>query len=215
MNVIKKVLLAIGFVGAMGAATGASAVTITSTYDPANVTLSTARGGTESITFSQSISNFLNGFVAGFDTLNSAMLSIFLKDDATGDNETYKFTLGSSSTQTANGNGLNDIDGYSVWTGPNWWNWTSVPDAPGSVTEMVSFNSKALTDLRADGAINITIQALSGDFIFEKSVLTADVTRGSILPPAAVPEPTTVALFGLGLLGFSASRRKSAKNKNV
>lgn len=30
-----------------------------------------------------------------------------------------------------------------------------------------------------------------------------------------VPEPGTVALVGLGLLGFAASRRKSAKSKNV
>jgi hypothetical protein len=32
---------------------------------------------------------------------------------------------------------------------------------------------------------------------------------------ASVPEPATVALFGLGLLGFAASRSNSAKTKNA
>jgi hypothetical protein len=203
-------LLAIGFVGAFVAVTSASAETITNTYDPANVTLSSK--GADSITFMQSISNFLNGFVVGVDTLNTATLSFFLKDDATNDNETYKFILGSSSTQTATGNGLNDIPGYI-----DGWNWTYVPAAPGSLTEMISFNTKALNDLRADGAINITVQALSGDFIFDKAVLSADVTRGSVGggSGAAVPEPGTVAMFGLGMLSMVASRRKSAKSQKA
>lgn len=33
------------------------------------------------------------------------------------------------------------------------------------------------------------------------------------LPPAEIPEPTTVALLGLGLLGFAAARRKAGKSR--
>ena len=35
------------------------------------------------------------------------------------------------------------------------------------------------------------------------------------VPPTSIPEPSTVALLSLGLLGFAVSRRKFAKSNNV
>jgi hypothetical protein len=61
-----------------------------------------------------------------------------------------------------------------------------------------------------------TSGAPNGTDYFQLKIATGEVLLiTSLIPEAAVPEPTTVTLFGLGLLGFAASRRKSAKSKNA
>lgn len=61
----------------------------------------------------------------------------------------------------------------------------------------------------ADGKANFMIETSSGDgWVLDYSKLT--VTTAD----AAVPEPSSIALLGLGLLGFTAARRKSFGKKN-
>jgi hypothetical protein len=65
-----------------------------------------------------------------------------------------------------------------------------------------------LLELNALGTLTVGITSLWGDFVVGDSSLVAN---GYSNTPAQVPEPGTIALLGLGLLGVGFGRRKLAK----
>ena len=65
------------------------------------------------------------------------------------------------------------------------------------------------------GYVNFTNMVFNEIRFTEAFTQSGYLTFDNVASVNAVPEPTTVALLGLGLIGVIASRRKSAKNKNA
>lgn len=155
---------------------------------------------TAPFTFVHDITDGLGAYVAGIDTITSALLSIHLVDFVDKDRETFSFVIGS-------GSGFQILEGANLNNGSR-----------GAVYE-ISLGS-ALADLMTDGKLEVTLRAATGSYEFVDSTLVAQILRGDhasrppqdVIPtaiPLAVPEPSVFVLGGISLLGFAAVRRRN------
>lgn len=150
-------------------------------------------GAGGSTTFTHSI---VPEFTPGVDLVTSFDLAIDLYDDSW-------FGLPELNPEAASIKLAGTFTGStssSIWT-----LFTYLPDyvTTGSVA------ASALAQLNEFGQLTVTVSSLFGDFIVGKSVLSAHGTEGSL----AVPEPATLGMLGLGLLGVAFVARRRHKNK--
>jgi len=142
-------------------------------------------------------------------TVTNATLRIQRGDQ--GGNVNVKFYDVSTTASVVNTNsGVSSAIFDDLGTGNSYGSF-QVSDGAFNTYLSFSLNAQALTDINAATSF-FTIGAMVNPNQYIFSGTGGDVTYLDLnVVPSAVPEPGTVALLGLGLLGYAASRRKAAK----
>ncbi|WDN89653.1 hypothetical protein BuS5_02621 [Desulfosarcina sp. BuS5] len=101
-------------------------------------------------------------------------------------------------------------------SGWDFWEWAALDVGTNSFswevdTGDVSFTITSLMTLSNTGTVDATLTATFGDFYFNSATLTAEGTEPGVAP---VPEPSTILLMGVGLLGLVGYSRKRFSKKS-
>jgi hypothetical protein len=179
MKFINKMLSAVTVVSALLVAVTANA----SVIDTVERNPDTLVNATTPVTFNHDFTD--QGFIFGVTNYISGTLRVRLTDV----NANESGTLSLAAQLKPFGNIQNNtIDDSS----PN-----------GTFVDII-LNSASLLDLNTDGLIAVAIRSTSNVFYFADSVLTLE----EAVPAAAVPEPMSIALLGVGMFGIGAMRRR-------
>jgi hypothetical protein len=133
----------------------------------------------------------LYGFVPGLsslDQLTGGLLEIVMRDDESDrPNEAVKLSL----------EGLLQPGTYDAATSLSFFSFGGV-------------GGSLLLSLQQDGILNVLLERQNGDFVFDRSVFTAQGIRDTP-SPTAVPEPASLAMLGLGLAGAGVRRLRKTR----
>lgn len=207
-------LRTITLLGLIGCASAATAVPVTYT-DSIDITPDRLMGLADGpYSFTHDIND--NGFDAAADTLLSVMLTLDVIDDGDVDYTTYRTVR------------------VTTWCGRHsrWgsyhchYDYRRYVDTPGQPERVIVHADDtvfgayeidyspldlniALADLQGDGMLDVVLSVVSGDLMFRGSTLVVEADRSI----AAVPEPTSLAVFGLGLFAMGFARRAGKKRQ--